>query len=184
MPVLRNPASPEPVTSEAPAPPGPERDALVAEVQAYLKSHHVMTVATVGDGLPQAADVFYASDGFTLYFVSDPSTRHGANIARQPQVAVTIHEDYDDWRQIQGLQIEGPARLVSSKLELVKAMAVYLAKYPWARPFLASPAAISAQVARKTSGIRFYKVSPHWVRFVDNSKGFGHHEELILAHPS
>ncbi len=161
-------------------PPGPERDALVAEVQAYLKSHHVMTLATAGDGPPHAAGIFFASDGFTLYFVSDPGTRHGADIAIQPQVAVTIHEDYDDWRQIQGLQIEGPAGVVQSKLELVKASAVYLRKYPWARPFLASPASISAQVARKASNIRFHKVVAHWVRFVDNRKGFGHHEELLL----
>ncbi|MBI2911787.1 MAG: pyridoxamine 5'-phosphate oxidase family protein, partial [Chloroflexi bacterium] len=139
------------------------------------------TIATVCDGLPQAADVFYASDGLALYFVSDPTTRHGANMAAQPRVAVTIHEEYNDWRQIQGVQIEGPASLVRSKLELIKATTVYLGKYPWARPFLASPAAISAQVARKAGGIRFYKVIAHWVRRIDNRKGFGHHEELRLT---
>ena len=80
-------------------------DALRERVLAYLRGHRVMTLATQGPEGPWAAAVFYASDGFTLYFLSAPSTRHCIDIARHARVAATIQEDYADWPQIQGVQL-------------------------------------------------------------------------------
>ena len=77
---------------------------------AYLAEHHVMTLATHGPLGLWAAAVFYASDGFQLYFLSAGHTRHAQNMAASPRVAATIQEDYDDWTAIQGIQLEGTAR--------------------------------------------------------------------------
>ena len=59
-----------------------------------------MTLATQGPAGPWAAAVFYANNGFNLYFVSSPASRHSRNLAGQPAVTATVHEDYLDWREI------------------------------------------------------------------------------------
>ena len=71
-----------------------------------------MTLATSAGDLPWAATVFYASDGLRLYFFSAPESRHCQNLAANGRVAVTVQEDYQDWRKIKGIQLEGRAELV------------------------------------------------------------------------
>src|SRR5712692_5248599 len=75
----------------------------------YLSDHNVLTLATAGPEGLWAAAVFYVNDGFTLYFLSAPNSRHSLNLASQSTVAATIQEDYKDWREIKGIQLEGRA---------------------------------------------------------------------------
>src|ERR1041385_7813517 len=103
---------------------------LKRRVLDYMESHNTMTLATTHGESPWAATVFYASDGLKLYFFSAPDSRHCQNLAVNPRVAVTIQEDYHDWRRIKGIQLEGRVALVEGVLEKAKAMAVYAVKYP------------------------------------------------------
>lgn len=142
----------------------------------YLREHHVMTLATHGAAGPWAAAVFYVSDGFTLYFLSAPSTRHASDIAANPHVAATIQEDYDDWARIRGVQLEGNACRLAGD-EAAYARRLYGAKYPIvAGP---SPAAIAVALAK----VHWYRVVPERLYFVDNSAGFGHRDRIIPAAP-
>ncbi|MFC2008321.1 pyridoxamine 5'-phosphate oxidase family protein, partial [Chloroflexota bacterium] len=108
----------------------------------YLKEHNTMTIATSRDNVPWAATVFYANDDFTLYFLSDPAVaEHSRNIAENPQVSVTVYEDYpltkpDDWRKVRGVQMKGTAELLTAEVEIAKATRVYVAKYPFVAPYL------------------------------------------------
>ncbi len=155
-----------------------------------------MTIATANEETPWAASVFYANDGFTLYFLSDPESRHSKDIAENPVVAVTVNEDYHDWRKIKGIQMEGKAELVTTEEEMAKAVATYVAKYSFTAAYLklmSSPFPSIAGYLDKllsrlpfvpglptTFTARFYKITPTKVRFIDNEKSFGHHEEFIL----
>ena len=86
---------------------------LQDKVLEYLQTCNVLTLATNGvDGL-WAAAVFYVNKDFTLYFLSDPATRHAINIINNPQVAATIQEDYKDWKKIKGIQLEGVVHKIS-----------------------------------------------------------------------
>ncbi|MBI4494188.1 MAG: pyridoxamine 5'-phosphate oxidase family protein [Chloroflexi bacterium] len=158
-----------------------EQAALRAEALAYLEAHHTVTLATVGEEGPWAAGLFYASEGFTLYFLSDPRTRHGRNLEANPRVAATIHEDYRDWRQIKGVQMEGTCQRVEGKLDQAKAVAVYLKKYPFVRDFLFKPQSLSAGMASRVLSTVWYRVTPTRVLFIDNSKGFGNRREVELG---
>ncbi len=172
-------------------------DKSKATVLKYLEEHYTMVIATSQDEMPWAASVFYANDGFTLYFLSDPESRHSKNIAENPVVAVTVNEDYHDWREIKGIQLEGKAGLVSSaEDEIARATATYVAKYPFTAVYLKLLSSPFPRVVRyldkflsrlpsmpsfsTTVSHRFYKVVPEKVRFTDNEKGFGHHEEFVL----
>jgi uncharacterized protein YhbP (UPF0306 family) len=144
-----------------------------AQALAYLKSHHVMTLATHGPEGLWAAAVFYASEDFDLYFLSAGHTRHAQNIAASPRVAATIQEDYADWQSIQGIQLEGTARLLAGEAR-EEAIVRYAARFR----FIAEPIAIvEAALAR----VNWYGLSPERLYFVDNSRGFGHRDEIDLG---
>ncbi len=151
-------------------------------LQAFLVQHNTMTLATVDPaGAPQAAAVFYAADdALNLYFLSSPNSRHSVNLAHQPRVAATVQADNQDWRSIQGLQIEGTAQMVEGAAELARAALLYAGRFEFLRGLLGGgndgPAALRGPLASS----RFYTLRPSWIRLIDNTQGFGHKEELHL----
>lgn len=153
-------------------------DALRRRVLDYLREHRVMTLATRGDAGPWAAAVFYVNDGFTLYCLSRPATRHCTELARHPRVAATIQEDYSDWPQIRGVQLEGLACELDGD-EASHARRLYGEKFPIVGRLAQAPAAIVDAFAK----IRWYRVSPDRLYFVDNSLGFGHRDEVLPGAP-
>jgi hypothetical protein len=154
-------------------------DALKQQVLDYLKSHNTMTLATCVGAAPWAATVFFASDDLRLYFFSAPESRHCQNLAANSQVAVTVQEDYQDWRAIKGVQLEGQVELVDSLMEKAKAMAIYARKYPDVIKLFTDPS--SGVFHKAFLKVKFYCVTPAKVFFIDNSQGFGKRQELVLA---
>jgi hypothetical protein len=139
----------------------------------YVERHNVMTLATSGPDGPWAAALFYASEGFRLIFLSAASTRHARNLAAQPRVAATIQEDYRDWQEIKGIQLEGDVRrLLGAEREA--AIALYARKFP------ITGARASEPIARALARVDFYALSPVRLYFVDNSRGFGHRDQVPL----
>jgi hypothetical protein len=140
-----------------------------AKMLAYLEAHNVMTLATAG---PWAAAVFYVNDDFTLYFLSSPQTRHAQALAANPRVAITIHEDYADWRSIKGIQLDGVAAQVPAE-ECTRVRGLYGAKFP-----LIGEASKTPAIAKALAKIEWYKVTARSVYFVDNSVAFGHRDRI------
>ena len=145
---------------------------------AYLHRHNVMTLATCDRDSVWAAAVFYVNDGFTLYFLSSPSSRHALNMTQQPRVAATVHEDYADWREIKGVQLEGTVCEIPPRDEK-RARALYAEKFPLVGTLAQAPSAIVKAMAR----VRWYRLVPEHLHFIDNSAGFGHRTEVRCADP-
>ena len=140
---------------------------------AYLAAHNVMTLATCGSEGPWSAAVFYASEEFTLYFVSSPASRHARELARDERVAAAIHEDYRDWRAIQGIQLAGRVeRLEGESREA--ALACYRGKFP----FLES---VSGPVLAALGRAACYRLTPSELHFIDNAAGFGARTRIHLS---
>jgi hypothetical protein len=146
---------------------------LKARFKQFLAAHTTLTLATLADdGRPQAAPLFFAEmDDLSLIFISEQRVRHSQNVARDGRIAATIYVDGQQWQQIQGIQLEGSCAALSGA-EAVIAQDIYLAKYP----FISADQKLSAMLNRVT----FYKISPTWLRLIDNSRGFGFKEELQL----
>lgn len=147
-------------------------EVLLDRIAAYLRVHHTATVATVGppDGpdscLPHAATVFYALDRrMGLVFLSKGSSRHGRHIKAGSRVAVTVAGLYDDWREIQGVQLWGRANQLRGPARLA-ALAVYVARFPYVAGLLKDPA-----MARRLGEIEVFRVSPERAAFTDNQAG-------------
>ncbi|HVO94298.1 MAG TPA: pyridoxamine 5'-phosphate oxidase family protein [Terriglobales bacterium] len=151
---------------------------LKQQVIEYLESHNTMTLATCAGEMPWASTVFYASDDLRLYFFSSPDSRHCQNLTGNPRVAVTIQEDYKDWRKIKGIQLEGKVCLVDGLTSKAKALAIYARKYPAVLKLFTDPA--SGIYHKAFLKVKFYRVSPERLFYIDNEQGFGKRQELAV----
>jgi hypothetical protein len=142
----------------------------------YLASHNVITLATHGAGGLWAAAVFYVNRDFRIYFLSSPKSRHSLDLTADPQVAAVIQEDYRDWPEIKGIQLEGAARRIEGR-QMEQAMAAYRAKYPLLRDLKDAPISIVEAFNR----MAWYELAPTRLYFIDNSQGFGHRDEVSLT---
>jgi len=148
---------------------------LQERVLAYLHEHNVLALATNGpEGLWSAA-VFYANDGFRLYFLSGPDTRHARNVNASPLVAATIQEDYRTWQDIRGIQLEGEVVALCGDAER-RARSCYGAKFPFVAEAGKAPAAVSDALEQ----VVWYELIPSRMYFVDNTVAFGHRDEVPL----
>ena len=156
------------------------RNILPGEILHYL--HRVLTLATVSGGAPQAAALFYvADDQGRLYFLSAPGSRHSRNLAADNRVAVTIQGEVADWRQIQGLQIEGVAGPVTDPEEQTSAARLYRRRFPELAELPAMSDEQGSAVRGALEEAVLYCVVPHWIRWIDNTQAFGHKEEWTSA---
>jgi uncharacterized protein YhbP (UPF0306 family) len=131
-----------------------------------------MTLATNGPEGLWAAAVFYVNDGFGLTFLSAGHTRHARNLTAVPHIAATIQEDYRDWQQIRGVQLEGRVSLLTD-VSRETAIANYLQKYP----FLGQA---DAKMQNALAKVNWYLLQPERFYFIDNSLGLGHRDEIDL----
>lgn len=157
-------------------------DDLRHRIDTFLAQHTTLTLATVGSDGPQATALFYAHDlTLSLYFLSDPATRHGRNLTADQRSAATVQADGQDWRRINGLQIEGWVAPVSTPEDWDVAYEVYQAKFPFVGAALKGQSLTGITLSGPLARSRFYRFTPRWMRLIDNRLGFGHKEELVLV---
>ena len=147
----------------------------------YLKRHTTMSLATCCDNQPWSTDLFYVSDkNCCLYFVSSPTTRHCQYIAANPQVSVSVSGEVSDWVEIKGLQLDGVSTIVSDS-ERAGVLAIYLAKFVSLKKLYQAPENyLNRQIIDRLQESHFYRISPKWIRLIDNTKGFGNKEEICF----
>jgi len=141
-------------------------------IQHLLDTVYTMTLATSGErGAPHAAAVYFASDPhLRLFFFSGVDSQHSLDLSQGSRAAVVIYPECWDWQDIRGVQMRGAARQISQGQLWEHAWERYAAKFPFV-------AALENVIADN----RFYVFDPHWVRLVDNSRGFGFKLEWDLG---
>lgn len=153
-----------------------------AAIRAMLAAHNTVTLATVQDGRPWAAAVFYASDAdLNLYFVSDSRTRHGRDMQANDLVAGAINPDCGTWDAVKGLQLEGRVRVLSGAARL-KGLGYYLAKFHDVKALFEAPRDRNEEtIAKRLKAANLYCLQPERIRLIDNSRWFGFKAELELS---
>jgi general stress protein 26 len=109
----------------------------------------------------------YANDGATIYLATFKGTRKVANIERDPNVAIAVSEDYDDWGKIQGVQIQGKATFLENKEEIDRAVSCIVRNFPHFARMDPNP------------DIVFLKIEPVEGFFIDYTKGFAHKDKVM-----
>lgn len=141
----------------------------------YLANHNTMVLSTYGEDGPWATPVFYVNRGYNIYFLSELTSRHSCNLKENPIMAAAITEDYQDWRKIQGVQLNGRGYLIDSLKETAVLLALYLKKFPTAGHILKSPDSFKG-----VSKARWHCIEPQFIKFTDNTIQFGEHFEIKL----
>ena len=134
-----------------------------------------MTLATNGAHGLWAAAVFYVHDSFRLYFLSADHTRHAQNIADSPYVAGTIQEDDAQWEKIKGMQFDGTITLLTGAARM-RAITTYGKKYLFVTKDIPT-------IQKALAKVNWYALDLTHLYLIDNSKGFGHRDEILLTQP-
>lgn len=137
------------------------------QIAAFLAGCTTASLATVDERCrPHACNIWYASTAdLVMYFVSSPATAHASHIARDPAVALTVYAHVAEPSQIHGLQLHGRCEMLIADADRAAALAVYSARYPT----ITANEMFRARIASE----RFYRVTPSWLRWIDNRRGFG-----------
>jgi uncharacterized protein len=154
-------------------------------IRRMLEAHNTVTLATCEGDRPWATTVFFASDAeLNLYFVSDQRTRHGRNLAISGRVAGAVNPDCGSWAEVRGVQLEGRVTVLEGTTRLA-ALKRYLTKFPDVSALFERPKDENEEtIAARLRAANVYKLSPDWIRLIDNSRSFGYKEEFQLRTPS
>src|SRR3712207_4005642 len=96
----------------------------------YLATHEILTLATAsGAGAPNAAAMYYASEGSSLYFSAFPESTTGKNLAENPKAAASVYEPGTDPSSARGVQLRGTVTELDGDEE-TRAADLFAAKYP------------------------------------------------------
>ncbi len=142
-----------------------------------IELRRAMTLATAGDG-PWAAPVYYLFRSGRFYFISSPRSRHIAELGPGGRCAAAIYHESDDWREIEGLQMDGRVAAVGLGAEAAEAFAGYVARFPTVRGFFDGPFDLGDLLDKFRS--RLYAFEPERVFYLNNRAGFGKRIEIRL----
>jgi hypothetical protein len=141
----------------------------LALVAALLREETSLALATTGeDGAPWVTPLFYiVDDELTLYWLSSANSLHSLNLNRMPRAAVSVYPNVQDWREIRGVQMRGNVIRITEAKRRSALIKSYCDRFNLGTAFRLA-------IGRST----IYAFRPEFLRYIDNSKGFGFKFEL------
>ena len=141
-------------------------------IDRLLRSQSTLTLCTQeADGSAHATPLFYlAGPERELFWFSSPSSRHSRNLAKDSRASVAVYRDTDDWRKICGVQMHGETEKILDRTLRQKISQGY------GERFNLKALLLRAAMARNS----LYVFRPHWIRYLDNGRGFGFKFEITL----
>ncbi len=137
------------------------------KISRYLGSHPYLNLGTVTqEGTPVVHTLGFVSEGATVYFMTDRTSRKAKNMMSNPAVAYTVDEDETRLGVIRGVQMEGRASLVSDEDEIQKVFGLMREKFPQVGEIPESPNYV------------IFKITPRVGYFLDNTVSFGHRDRV------
>ena len=135
-----------------------EVSAVDPRIVAFIRRHHVMTVATVSGEGPYCANLFYAwmSGEGRFVVTSDAATRHGAEALADGRVAGSVVLETRVVGRVQGLQFRGRMERVEGEPARA-ARNAYLKRFPYAA----------------AADLELWTIEPTLLKYTDNTLGFG-----------
>lgn len=104
-------------------------------ISAFIKQHHVVSLACTDGNELWAASCFYTFDevGQRLIILTDSRTKHGKMMLHYPNIAGTIAAQPILIKDIEGIQFKAVASCLEGEQQAA-AFADYMAKHPMAKP--------------------------------------------------
>ncbi len=124
------------------------------KIEVFLAKHHLLSLATSADNVPQSASLFYAYDAEKVAFVvaSDTKTEHIQNVLANENVSGTVALETDEVGKIEGIQFRAKMRTITHKEG-----ALYFKAFPFA----------------KVMNPQLWSIELEDIKLTDNRLGFG-----------
>lgn len=145
-----------------------------------INRQSTMTLATARSSIAWAAPVYYVLYKSSFFFFSDPSSRHIVETTESQQAAAAIYPYADTWQGIRGIQMSGSIRRLMPGVTAIQAVRAYTGKFPFTKDFFEADQALTLENFIKRFKVRFYRLDPQVVYYLDNSIKFGFREEIKL----
>ena len=143
-----------------------------------IQTQKTLVLATA-DPEPWAAPVYYEYQKQRFYFFSGADSRHITAALSSGRCSGAVFRDSDDWREIEGLQMEGSLEEVRFGAEAARVFAAYVKRFPTVKSFFVEAVFDFAQFAQRFNA-RLYAFVPERVFYVNNQIGFGKRREIEL----
>ena len=136
------------------------------QVLKYLKSQHLMSLATANKNKPWACTVYFTVDeALNLYFVSPPAADHCRNLTKNKYISCSI---YDSRQKVnskkEGLQLGGTVKVISEVAEIKKALALWNKANPGAEKYINYDNMINKVITSKV-----YKIKPRLFKYFNEA---------------
>lgn len=145
-----------------------------------INEQSTMTLATARDNTAWAAPVYYVFYKSAFFFFSDPASRHIAEAAESGQAAAAIYPYADSWQGIKGIQMSGRIRQLAPGVTAIQAIRAYTRKFPFTTDFFEPGQAMNLDNFVKRFKVRFYRLEPDLLYYLDNSIKFGFREVVAV----
>lgn len=138
---------------------------------ALLRAESTIALATQGrEHHACVAPLFYLlQDGPALYWFSSPDSEHSRNLTADPRCSATVFSQTEHWRDIRGVQMRGCASAMSDPEIRDAIMVTYKHRFR-----------LSSTFDMAIAGSSLYCFRPEWLRYLDNSRGFGYQFEITI----
>ncbi len=140
---------------------------LIASLKQTLIDSGVLGLCTVDDaGEPYASNLRFAvDDDLNCYFLSSPASAHSRHAAARPSVAASAYAPFAHPGEIHGVQMRGTLTPLPAD-QFDACWAMFCERYPAAKAF-----------EEKARTQTFYRLTPSWLRLIDNRVSFGFKQE-------
>ena len=147
-------------------------------VSRLIESQRTLVLATA-DPDPWSAPVYYLYRDRRFYFFSSASSRHVTAALASGRCAAAIFRDGDDWREIEGLQMDGTLERVAPGAEAVGAFTAYVGRFPTVRTFFTDAIPDLGRFTRHFRA-QIYAFVPERVHYLNNRAGLARRREIQL----
>lgn len=149
------------------------REEMISTVNEFMDSLNTMNLSCSVEDKPWAAAVYFARQGYDLVFFSSPSSRHSLCFEKNNRAAATIHGEYQSWKEIKGIQMEGRVERISGMAAIAGATATYLKRFPFVKDFFSDPSSIATGMSGKMADVALYVFRTESIYFMSNEVDFG-----------
>jgi uncharacterized protein YhbP (UPF0306 family) len=132
-----------------------------------LEMNTLCTIATINqDGSPYSCTLYFApNENLDLYVLTSPASRHGRNLAVNPNAAATIYKSDQPWGEPHcGIQLTGSCCQINDQL-METAFEIYSSRFPRMLELARSWADIIAKLES-----RLYMIEPSFIRIIDEPR--------------
>lgn len=143
------------------------RNQTEKNILSFLKSHGILTLATVSGKQPWVCTLYYAVDKqMKLIVLTDPASRHGLEMAKNPQVAFSIYDSQQPNSASVKIGIQGTGTIAPIRgiTNITKALLA------WHRANPGKEKDIDIKDVIKTvTDAKMYQITPKFLKHFDKS---------------